>query len=136
MDEMIQIAFHKIMQSTAYTVFVLGTDEKQFAIYTEPHIGQNLQMRLTDSPRPRPYTHDLMSSLFTSLDVRIIQVVINHIDDTVYFARLFLEQEKHRGKHIIEIDARPSDALTLALDANAPLFCTKEVLQKAIPLTD
>lgn len=136
MDEMIQIAFQKIMQSTAYTVFVLGTDEKQFAIYTEPHIGQNLQMRLTDTPRLRPYTHDLIASLFDTLDIRIIQVVINRIEDTIYYARLFIEQKKPHGKHIIEIDARPSDALTLALDANAPLFCTKDVLQMAIPITD
>lgn len=134
MDELVQISFHKIMQSATYTVFVLGTEEKQFAIYTEPHIGQNLQMRLTNTPRLRPYTHDLISSLFSTLDIRVVQVVLNHIDEAVYFSRLFIEQSIGKNKHIVEIDCRPSDALTLALEVGAPLFCTKEVLENAVPM--
>ena len=136
LSELIHIKFHKIMQTRAYTVVVLGTDEKQFAIYTEPNVGKILQMHLTEAQKPRPFTHDLITMLFHGLDVKIKQVVINDIQDTVYFSRIFVEQRQETATHIVEVDARPSDCITLALLNNAPVYCTKEVLQKALPVTE
>src|SRR5690348_8909317 len=112
--ELIPVTFNKIMQSRSYTVIILGTDKKKFAIYTDPHVGHNLQIYLTKQPKPRPYTHDLMNSIFKGLNIKILQIVINGIEDTVYFARLFLEQQIGEEKQILEIDARPSDCVTLA----------------------
>jgi bifunctional DNase/RNase len=134
LTELVQIRFHKIMQTRAYTVIILGTSEKQFAIYTEPNVGKILQMHLTDASKPRPVTHDLIAMLFQGFDMRIKQVVINDIQDTVYFARLFVEQFQQQIQHIVEVDARPSDCITLALLSNAPVYCTKEVLDKALPI--
>jgi len=132
--DIVPISFKKIMQSKAYTVIILGTEEKQFAIYTDPLVGRNLQILLTGEPHPRPYTHDLIDLIFKGLDIRIKQVVINNIEDTIYFSRLFLEQDMGEQKQILEIDARPSDCLTLALMHNVPLFCRKEVLEQAVPI--
>ena len=70
------------------------------------------------------------------MNVRVKQVVINDIQDTIYFARLFLEQKRDGIRHIIEIDARPSDCITLALMSNAPVFCTKEVLEKTVAVEE
>jgi bifunctional DNase/RNase len=50
----------------------------------------------------------------------------------VYFARLFVEQQIEDKKHLLEIDARPSDCLSLALMNNIPIFCKKDVLDKII----
>lgn len=135
-SELIQLSFDKIMQTRSYTVIILGTSEKRFAIYTDPSIGKTLQIYLTNSNKPRPLTHDLISQIFNGLEVRVKQVVITDIQDTVYFARIYLEQDRGDFRQIIEIDARPSDCITLALMTNAPVFCTREVLEKTIALED
>lgn len=136
LSELIQLSFDKIMQTRTYTVVVLDAKDKRFAIYTEPNIGRVLQLYLTDTEKPRPLTHDLMNLIFQGLNVRVRQVVINDLQDTIYYARLFIEQDMNGIKHILEIDARPSDCITLALINNAPVFCTREVLDKTIPVED
>lgn len=136
LSELVQLSFDKIMQTRTYTVIVLGAREKRFAIYTDPSIGRTLQIYLTGVEKPRPLTHDLMNSIFTGYNVRIRQVVINDVQDTVYYARIFLEQEIAGVQHILEIDARPSDCIALALMNNVPVYCTHEVLDKTIPIED
>jgi bifunctional DNase/RNase len=134
--QLIQVSFDKIMQTRSYTVVVLGTPEKRFAIYADPSIGKRLQMYLTGAAKSRPQTHDLMQLLFQGLGVRVKQVVISDLQDTIYFARLFLEQERDGLRHILEVDARPSDCITLALMLNVPIYCTDEVLENTIALED
>jgi len=70
------------------------------------------------------------------LNVKLIQVVISDVEDTVYYARLFAEQQVDDEKIILEIDARPSDCITLAIIHKIPLFCKSEVLEKAVAVTD
>jgi len=134
--ELIQLTFDKIMQMHSYTVVVLEGKSKRFAIYTEPSVGKMIQMFLTNTERPRPQTHDLLNSLIQGFDIRVKQVIINNIEEPIYYARLFLEQDYGDIKHILEIDVRPSDGLTLALLTNAPIFCTKEVLDKTIGVVE
>lgn len=132
--ELVSISFKKIMQSPAYTVIILGTEKKQFAIYTDPIVGRNFQILLTKESHKRPYTHDLIDSLLKGLEITLKQVVINDVEDTIYFARLFLQQEIGDKTQILEIDARPSDCLILAVLYKAPIFCCKEVLENAVPI--
>ena len=134
--ELVPIQFNKIMQSQAYTVFILGTKDKQFAIYTSPHVGQNIQMHLADQIKPRPYTYDLINSIFSGLDINLLQVVITDVQDTIYFARLFIEQVIENQHKILEIDARPSDCLTLALENDIPIYCTKDVFDRVIAVEE
>lgn len=136
LSELIQLSFDKIMQTRSYTVIILAAQEKRFAIYTDPSIGRTLQMYLTGIEKPRPLTHDLIDLIFRGLNIRVKQIVINDVQDTVYYARIFLEQTIDDIRHIIEIDARPSDAITIALMNNVPVYCTQEVLQKTIPIED
>lgn len=135
-NDLVLLSFDKIMQTRSYTVVILGSPDKRFAIYTDPGIGRTLQIYLTGAEKPRPLTHDLMNSIFHGLKIKPLQVVINDIQDTVYYARLYLEQQMAGIKHIIEVDARPSDCITLALLNNIPVYCTKEVLSKTIPIED
>lgn len=136
LSELVQLSFDKIMQTRSYTVVILSAQDKKFAIYTDPSIGKTLQMYLTGAEKPRPLTHDLMDLVFKGLNVEIKQVVINDIQDTVYYARLFLEQNLGDIRHILEIDARPSDCITLALMNNVPVYCTREVLDKTVPIDE
>jgi uncharacterized protein len=135
-DELIQLTFDKIMQTRSYTVVILGAREKRFAIYTDPSIGKTLQMYLTGIEKPRPLTHDLINLIFLGFEVRIKQVVLVDLQETIYYARLFLEQQIGNINHIVEVDARPSDCITLALMNNVPVFCTKDVLEKTIPIDE
>lgn len=136
MKKLIRVKFSKVMQTRSYTVVTMGNEKKQFAIYTEPSIGRTMQMHLTESETSRPLTHDLINMLFTGFNISIKQVIINDIQDTIYFARLFLEQKIGTETHILEIDARPSDCITLAMINDIPVYCTEEVLEKSIPVQD
>lgn len=136
LSELVQLSFNKIIQTRAYTVIILSSLDKNFAIYTEPAVGKTLQLFLTETATPRPLTHALIDYIFEGMDVKVKQVVINDVQDTVYFARLFLEQDRGDMRHILEIDARPSDCLTLAIMNNAPVYCTQEVLDKTIAVED
>ena len=76
---------------------------------------------------PRPTTHDLFLDALTNLDARIDHVLITDVKKQTFFARLFLRQ----GGRLIELDARPSDALALALRQDAPFYIDEETLEKA-----
>jgi uncharacterized protein len=134
--DLIPITFHKIMQSRTYTVIILGNEKKKFAIYTLPQVGSFLQGYLTQETKSRPSTYDLMSLIFKGLNVKILQIVINRIEDTIYFARLFLEQELGEQKLILEIDARPSDCLALAIMNQIPIFCRKDIFDQILALEE
>ncbi len=135
-NELIPVSFNKILQSRSYTVIILGTDNKKFAIYAEPKVGQNIQKFLIEKYTSRPLTHSLLQIICKELNINILQIVIQAVEDTVYFARLFLEQDYGDRKTIIEMDARPSDCIILALLNNTPLYCRKEVLEKAIAVEE
>lgn len=135
-SELVQLNFDKIMQTRAYTVVVLAAQEKRFAIYTDPAIGRTLQMFLTGVEKTRPLTHELIGMIFRGFDIRIKQVVINDLQETTYFARLFLELAMDGIRHIVEIDARPSDCIALALMHNVPVYCTRDVLNKTVALEE
>lgn len=134
--ELVPVEFEKLMQSRAYTCVVLKAEERKFAIYTAAHNGKAMQTYLASTKKLRPYTHNLLGLIFQGFEIRVKQVVINDLQDTIYFARLFLEQQMGDILHIVEIDARPSDCITLALMHKAPVFCTRDVLDKTIPYAE
>jgi bifunctional DNase/RNase len=76
---------------------------------------------------PRPMTHDLAKDLIHSLNAQVERVVISELKDDTFFATLWLRQ----GNDPITIDARPSDAIALALRTDCPIFVAEEVMQKA-----
>lgn len=124
------------MQAKSYTVFVLSALNKNFAIYADAKVGQNIQNLLAEKEKQRPYTHDLLSHILNGLDIKMIQTVIYDLQDTVYFAKLFLEQTIDQKKHILELDARPSDCLTLSLMNEVPIFCKKNVFDQVVEIKD
>ena len=75
---------------------------------------------------PRPMTHDLMKALLDTVDSKVISVVITELKDNTYYARIHLHYEDSE----FSIDARPSDAIALALRTDAPIFANEEVLRR------
>jgi uncharacterized protein len=134
--ELIPVKFEKLMQSRAYTCIVLEAEEKKFAIYTDLPSGKSMQLFLAATEKPRPHTHGLLSHIFRGFEIKLKQVVIYELQDTIYFARIFFEQQRGDLLHIVEIDGRPSDGLTLALTLRAPIYCTRGVLEKTIPYAE
>lgn len=135
-SDLVQLTFDKIMQTRSYTVVILSAENKRFAIYTDPNIGKTLQMNLTGAEKVRPLTHDLINTILQGYGIEIKQVVINDMQDTTYFARLYLEQEQDGLRHIVEMDARPSDCIILALMNDVPVYCTRDLLEKTIPVEE
>lgn len=136
LSEIIPLSIDKIIQSRTYTVIVLKAEDTSFALYTESNVGKICQLCLADTPTQRPLTHDFFDRIFNGFGITIKQVIINDIQDSVYFAKLFLEKETEGLLHIVEVDGRPSDCLILALINNAPIYCTKEVLEKSVPFDE
>jgi hypothetical protein len=88
-------------------------------------------MALESIQPPRPLTHDLLQSVLDTLEAPLKRVVITEMRDQTFFAVLELE---HAGK-TVTIDARPSDAIALALRAEATIFVSEEVMAaNSIPI--
>jgi len=75
----------------------------------------------------RPLTHDLIHDLFGHVGVEVRRVLITELRDSTYYAELVLSQ----GDKAIILDARPSDAIAIALRASAPIFVSDQVLEQA-----
>lgn len=75
----------------------------------------------------RPMTHDLLLDALTNLDARVDHVVINDVKGATFYARLTLRQHDR----LIDLDARPSDALALAVRQKAPIYVEEDVLERA-----
>jgi len=86
-----------------------------------------IAMQLEEVVSPRPMTHDLLKNVIEGLEAKIERVVITDLRENTFFASIHLG----RGPESFEVDARPSDAMALALRAGAPIFVEPEVLRKS-----
>lgn len=75
---------------------------------------------------PRPMTHDLIKSILDNVDAKILSAVVSDLKNNTYYAKIHLWY----GDSEYAVDSRPSDAIALALRAEAPIFTTEEVLHK------
>jgi len=90
-----------------------------------------IALRLENVDTPRPMTHDLLTNVIADVEGQVTQVVINDLVESTFYARIFMKL----GSRQLEIDARPSDALALALRTDAPIFVDQSVLDQAQTLT-
>jgi len=74
--------------------------------------------------------------MFAGLGVSVERVIINDVDSGTFFARIILHQENELGKKVIEVDARPSDSMVLALQAKKPIFAARKVLDNVEDMTE
>lgn len=86
-----------------------------------------IALKLENYETPRPMTHDLLRGILGALSVGVVRVVVNELRDSTFFARIILSVD---GRET-EVDARPSDAIALALRVDAPIFVDQSVLDQA-----
>lgn len=113
----------------------LGHGEKNIAIFVDHGVAAAITMLIHGIKKTRPLTHDLMASILAGLDIRITKVVVNDLLEDTFFARLYLLQENELGRHMAEIDARPSDSIALALQQSCPIYVTQHVWDAAEDMT-
>lgn len=115
----------------------LGNDEKVFVIYVDQKVGAAISMFMRSVQKERPQTHDLIANMLTALGAVVDRVVINDFRERVYYARLILtaENELHERK-VVEIDARPSDSIAIAVQQGAPIYVSGQVWEGVEDMAD
>ena len=86
-----------------------------------------IALQIENVSTPRPMTHDLLRNMISELDARVTRIVINDLRDSTFFAQIRLST----GDKTLEVDARPSDAIALALRTEAPIYVAQSVLDQA-----
>jgi uncharacterized protein len=110
------------------TVVLQGKrDQKVFGMAIGPAEATGIVFPLENRVPPRPLTHDLFMTLFGRLKVTVIRVVITDLRDEIYYATLVLDA----GGKEMQLDARPSDAIALAIRAKAPVLVEDRVFDKS-----
>jgi bifunctional DNase/RNase len=89
-----------------------------------------IAMRLQSVQPPRPMTHDLLANVLEQLATKVLKVVVSDVRDATYYAEIHLS----RNGTAYVIDSRPSDAIALALRADAPIYVEDKVAAQAISL--
>jgi uncharacterized protein len=97
-----------------------------FPIWVGATEGHAIKLALDTTMTPRPLSHDLIKSFIEHLSVTVRRVVIGDVKNSTYYATVYLEN------HGVErtVDARPSDAISLALRTHAPVYITQDVLAR------
>ena len=115
--EMVVESVRVHMLSSRHVVILKETGrERYLPIWIGPWEASAIAMRLQGLTPERPLTHDLFASTLEAVDARVARVIISDLAEETFHARLFVERDGHVG----EIDARPSDALALAVRVGAP----------------
>ena len=135
-NDVVAVTIKGVMPTANGCAVFLGTGEKTFVIYVDPPVGNAIQMTLSGVKKERPLTHDLIGSLLLGLCATLDHVVINDARNGTFFARILLRMENELGKKIIEIDARPSDSIVLALQQKCPIYVARAVFDAEEDRTD
>ena len=84
-------------------------------------------MKLQSQAPPRPMTHDLLSDLLEQLEAQVVRITVTELRENTFYAQITVQQD---GREI-EVDSRPSDAIALAIRAEAPLFAADRVIEES-----
>lgn len=125
----VEVEVRNVLPTSAGSAVFLGNSEKVFVIYVDHAVGSAINMFLQNTPKPRPQTHDLFAEVLTGLGASVTRVVISNFKDTIFYARMVIEAENEtlQTRKIIEIDARPSDSIALAVQQKAPIYVARHV---------
>lgn len=125
-----------VMPTSNGCAVFLGNEEKTFVIYLDSSIGEAIQRAISGEQTQRPQTHDLMLTILDGLGAEVERVVINDVEEGTFFARLILSMENELGHKIVEIDARPSDSIVLALASGRTIYVARTVFDSVDDMTE
>jgi hypothetical protein len=98
--------------------------ERVLPIWIGPAEASAIAMELAGVKFARPLTHDLLKQVIVGLGAELRKVIITQVKDNTYYAELHI----YRGDAVIQIDARPSDSIAIALRLKAPIFTSENLL--------
>ncbi len=98
--------------------------ERYLLIWIGEDVSYAIASELQGAHYERPLTHDLLHTIIDRLGGELTKVVINNMENDVYYALVTLQQ----GDTTLQIDARPSDAIALAVRTDAPIYVEEDVL--------
>jgi len=89
--------------------------------------AEAIQRVLKEVRTPRPMTHDLLRSVVEGLDAKVLRILVTHLKSNVYYGKIVVRKE---DDSTVEIDARPSDAIALALRAEVPIYVADRIMRE------
>lgn len=104
-----------------------GNQDRFLPIWIGGFEAEAITHELQEVSPPRPMTHDLMKTLIEELGGQVVHILVNDLRQDVYYARVVISVNGKRT----EIDARPSDAISLAVRTKCPIFVAEMVMDKA-----
>jgi bifunctional DNase/RNase len=108
----------------AYALILKEVDgQRRLPIIIGAFEAQSIALEIEGIKPPRPLTHDLMKNILESLDTELTEITISELKDGTFFAMLNFDNQ--------EIDARPSDAIALAVRFGVPIFVAEKVMSEA-----
>jgi uncharacterized protein len=84
-------------------------------------------MKLQGATTPRPMTHDLVTDMLSQLDAQVVKITVTELRDSTFYAQITVQQDGSE----IDVDSRPSDAIALAIRADAPIFVADRVIEES-----
>ena len=127
----VELTVHGVGQAPGSDAPLVVLREKEGERYLLIVIGPleltAIALGLADAPPPRPLTHDLLMGALATCGARVTQALIHAVVDGTFHARLVLDVQ---GRHV-ELDARSSDAIAVALRAGIPIHAEESVLERA-----
>src|SRR3954471_10785200 len=128
LNEMVVESVRVHMMSSQHVVILRDTaHDRYLPIWIGPWEANAIAMRLQGLTPERPMTHDLFSQTLAECGVTVTRIVVSDLADDTFRARLMLQID---GREV-DMDARPSDAIALAVRAGVPIFATDAVLDRA-----
>jgi hypothetical protein len=107
-------------------VISLNTKCYNLSATVEPLQAVSIQNGIDGRVEARPNAHDVMKDIFDSLKIEILMVKVTEQKESAYFSKFVLRQ----GNMILNLDARPSDAIAVALRAKAPIYVNETLLKQ------
>ena len=129
-EELIEVKVYNLSvdhTNQSPVVLLSDSDEKQaLPIWISPFEANAIYVELADIKPYRPQTHELLKRIIQKVKGTVRRIVITHVKENLYYAVIVMETEGT----LIEIDARPSDSIVLALKFNAPIFVAKSLFNE------
>jgi hypothetical protein len=117
--------YERVDVSVAPSLIYLSSECYSLTMVTSTSQTDSIQNGLDKVIKVRPNSHDLISEIFKSLAIKVLFVKVSSFEGDTYYARILLLQENK----IIDLDARPSDSIAIAVRADAPVYVKKELLE-------
>jgi bifunctional DNase/RNase len=128
MSQLVRVEPIALLPTQAGCAVFLGDGSKAIVFYIDPAVGASINTVLSGQTVPRPLTHDLFLLALQAFGAKVSRAVILRVESEIYYARLILEaQNEIMERKIVELDARPSDCLALAVRCGAPLYVVRSL---------